>query len=227
MPRILLADDDEELCSMLGAYLSAEGYQTEVAHDGNAALNKAVTQSFDVIVLDIMMPGIDGLEVLRQLRGHKETPVLMLTARGEDVDSVIGLEMGADDYLAKPCNPRVLSARIRAVLRRAETRRERNVVQTLILDDLVLQTGSRTVTCGEVPVQLTGAEFSILEILARDAGHVVARGELSERALGRALGRFDRSLDMHLSKLRQKLGPRPSGEDRIKTVRGAGYLFVV
>ena len=227
MPRILLADDDEELCAMLSAYLGAEGYQIELAHDGDSALAKAVAQSFDVIVLDIMMPRLDGLEVLRQLRGHKSTPVLMLTARGEDADSVIGLEMGADDYLAKPCNPRVLSARIRAVLRRAESRRDRHVAHTLTLDDLVLQTGSRTVARNGAPVQLTGAEFSILEILARDAGRVVARAELSERALGRALGRFDRSLDMHLSKLRQKLGPRPSGEDRIKTVRGAGYLFVI
>jgi len=227
MPRILLADDDEELCSMLGAYLGAEGYQIEFAHDGDSALAKAMEESFDVVVLDIMMPGMDGLEVLRTLRDRKATPVLMLTARGEDVESVIGLEMGADDYLAKPCNPRVLSARIRAVLRRAESRRERNVAHTLTLDDLVLQTGSRTVSRDGAPVQLTGAEFSILEILARDAGQVVARAELSERALGRALGRFDRSLDMHLSKLRQKLGPRPSGEERIKTVRGAGYLFVV
>lgn len=227
MPKILLVDDDEELCSMLGAYLGAEGFQIELAHDGVSALTKALAQNFDVIVLDIMMPGMDGLEVLRALRRQKETPVLMLTARGEDVESVIGLEMGADDYLAKPCNPRVLSARIRAVLRRAESRRERNVAHTLVLDDLTLLTGSRTVSRGGVMVQLTGAEFSILEILAREAGQVVGRMELSERALGRPLGRFDRSLDMHLSKLRQKLGPRPGGEDRIKTVRGAGYLLVV
>ena len=227
MPKILLVDDDEELCSMLGAYLGAEGFQIELAHDGVSALAKALAQNFDVIVLDIMMPGMDGLEVLRSLRRQKETPVLMLTARGEDVESVIGLEMGADDYLAKPCNPRVLSARIRAVLRRAESRRERNVAHTLVLDDLTLLTGSRTVSRGGVMVQLTGAEFSILEILAREAGQVVGRMELSERALGRPLGRFDRSLDMHLSKLRQKLGPRPGGEERIKTVRGAGYLLVV
>ena len=227
MPKILLADDDEELCAMLGAYLAAEGYQIALVHDGESALARAVAESFDLIVLDIMMPGIDGLKVLRELRARKETPVLMLTARGEDVESVIGLEMGADDYLAKPCNPRVLSARIRAVLRRAENRRERNVAQTMSFDDLVLQTGSRTVSRGGQPVPLTGAEFSILEVLARDAGHVVARGELSERALGRTLGRFDRSLDMHLSKLRQKLGPRPNGDERIKTVRGAGYLLAI
>ena len=227
MPRILLADDDEELCSMLGAYLAAEGYQIDLAHDGDSALATALAESFDVVVLDIMMPGMHGLKVLRALRARKETPVLMLTARGEDVESVIGLEMGADDYLAKPCNPRVLSARIRAILRRAESRRERNVAQTLTCDDLVLQTGSRTVSRAGQPVQLTGAEFSILEVLARDAGHLVPRAELSERALGRALGRFDRSLDMHLSKLRQKLGPRPNGDERIKTVRGAGYLLTI
>jgi len=227
MPKILLVDDDEELCSMLGAYLGAEGYLIDLAHDGESALGKATAENFDVIVLDIMMPGMDGLQVLRTLRDRKATPVLMLTARGEDVESVIGLEMGADDYLAKPCNPRVLSARIRAVLRRAESRRERNVAHTLTFDNLVLQTGSRTVSRDGELVQLTGTEFSILETLARDAGHIVPRAELSERALGRTLGRFDRSLDMHLSKLRQKLGPRPNGEERIKTVRGAGYLFVV
>ena len=212
---------------MLGNYLGAEGYQIETAHDGSSALVLALAQNYDAIVLDIMMPGKDGLDVLRELRSHKATPVLMLTARGDDADSVIGLEMGADDYLAKPCNPRVLSARINAVLRRAESRRKRNVAQTLNLDDLMLHTGSRTATVKGSSVQLTGAEFSILEILARDAGRVVPRAELSERALGRTLGRFDRSLDMHLSKVRHKLGPRPSGEERIKTVRGAGYIFIV
>ena len=227
MTRLLLADDDEELCTMLSAYLSAEGYQTAVAHDGEAALAIATAEDFDLIVLDVMMPGKDGLQVLRELHRRKPTPVLMLTARGEDADSVVGLEMGADDYLAKPCNPRVLSARIRAVLRRAESRSEQSLAHTLTLGDLVLQTGSRTVSCGEENVQVTGAEFSILEVLVREAGRIVSRTELSERALGRPLGRFDRSLDMHLSKLRHKLGLLPGGDERIKTVRGAGYQYVL
>ena len=227
MPRILLADDDEELCALLSAYLSAEGFETATAHTGDAALARLGAEKFDLLVLDVMMPGKDGFAVLRELRRQESLPVLMLTARGEDVDSIIGLELGADDYLAKPCNPKVLAARLRALLRRAENLSQRAEVVTLTVDDLVLQTGSRLVTRGGEPVRLTGAEFSILEILVRAAGRVVPRGELSEKALGRALGRFDRSLDMHLSKLRQKLGPLANGAERIKTVRSAGYQYVV
>ncbi len=222
MARVLLADDDIELCEMLADYLGGEGFEVELAHDGQAALDLARARPYDLLVLDVMMPGLNGFDVLRGLRAVSALPVLMLTARGEDVDSIVGLELGADDYLAKPCNPRVLVARMRAILRRAEARRE---AATVGLDDLVLHTGTRTVACGGRPVPVTGAEFSVLEVLLREAGRVVAKAELCERALGRKLSRYDRSLDMHISSLRRKLGPPPDGEERIRTVRGVGYLY--
>jgi DNA-binding response OmpR family regulator len=230
MTRILLADDDTELCQMLKEYLEAEGYSVDTAHDGEAALVRAGAGEFDLIVLDVMMPRRNGFDVLREIRAHASTPVLMLTARGDDVDSVVGLELGADDYLSKPCNPRVLSARIRAVLRRTEPARSEGEAtgagEQIALEDLLLNTGARTVACGGKPLELTSTEFSVLEVLLRDAGRVVPKAELSERALGRKLARFDRGLDMHVSNLRRKLGPFSSGEERIKTVRGIGYQYV-
>ncbi|MGB0126345.1 MAG: response regulator transcription factor [Rhodocyclaceae bacterium] len=230
MTRILLADDDTELCQMLKEYLEAEGYSVDTAHDGEAALVRAGEGEFDLIVLDVMMPRRNGFDVLREIRAHASTPVLMLTARGDDVDSVVGLELGADDYLSKPCNPRVLSARIRAVLRRSEPARSEGGAagagEQIELEDLLLNTGARTVACGGKALELTSTEFSVLEVLLRDAGRVVPKAELSERALGRKLARFDRGLDMHVSNLRRKLGPFSSGEERIKTVRGIGYQYV-
>ena len=229
MNRILLADDDVELCDMLKQYLEIEGFQVGMVHDGKAALSQAQTGDYDLIVLDVMMPQLNGFDVLRELRRESLMPVLMLTARGEDVDSIIGLELGADDYLPKPCNPRVLVARIRAVLRRAQsqTQHDEETVppETLKLGDLEIQTGSRTVTRDGEPVAMTSTEYSVLEVLFREAGHVISKAELSERALGRALTRYDRSIDMHLSSLRKKLGPLASGEERIKTVRGIGYQY--
>jgi len=230
MARILLADDDVELCTMLQQYLQAEGFSVDTAHDGEAALAKAAAGGFDLIVLDVMMPGKNGFDVLRELRAHALTPVLMLTARGDDIDSVLGLELGADDYLGKPCNPRVLSARIRAVLRRSEPHSqegESGAAETLQIGDLTLHTGARSVRSGDRPVELTSTEFGVLEALLREAGHVVSKSSLSERALGRRLASFDRSLDMHVSNLRRKLGALPGGEERIKTIRGAGYQYVV
>ncbi len=229
MARILLADDDAELCAMLSEYLAAEGFEVTTAHDGDEALARARSGDFDLIVLDVMMPRRNGFDVLRELRAHVLTPVLMLTARGEDVDSIVGLELGADDYLAKPCNPRVLVARIRAILRRAEPAQEAGggAVELLQVGDVVLHGGARTVQCSGQPAALTSTEFGILETLLREAGRVVPKGEISERVLGRRLGRFDRSLDMHVSNLRHKLGPFADGEERIKTVRGVGYQYVV
>jgi two-component system response regulator CpxR len=230
MTRILLADDDIELCQMLKEYLVAEGFAVETAHDGESALERAIAGDLDLVVLDVMMPRRNGFDVLRALRLHASTPVLMLTARGDDVDSVVGLELGADDYLSKPCNPRVLTARIRAVLRRAEPQKGGSgavgAAEEISLGDLVLHTGARTVTCGGQPVVLTSTEFSVLDTLVREAGRVVPKGELSERSLGRRLARFDRSLDMHVSNLRRKLGRSPAGEERIKTIRGLGYQYV-
>lgn len=224
MASILLADDDIELCEMLTQYLAAEGFAVEAVHDGDAALARAGSGHFDLLVLDVMMPRKNGFDVLRELRTRALTPVLMLTARDEDVDSIIGLELGADDYLAKPCNPRVLVARIRAVLRRAES--VSPVTETLRFDDLEMHTGSRSVRCQDRTVDMTSTEYTVLAVLLRHAGQVVAKTDLSDLALGRKLTRYDRSLDMHVSSLRRKLGPRPDGEERIKTVRGVGYQFV-
>jgi DNA-binding response OmpR family regulator len=227
--HILLADDDVELTGMLNQYLVAEGFTVDSAHDGEAALAKARSGNFDLMVLDVMMPRMNGFDVLRALRAHSLMPVLMLTARDEDVDSIIGLELGADDYLPKPCNPRVLVARIRAILRRAGSNAggaaENGTPQTLTLGDLEMHTGTRRVSCGGHVIAMTSTEYSVLEALLREAGHVVGKAELSERALGRKLARYDRSLDMHVSSLRKKLGPLPGGEERIKTVRGVGYQY--
>jgi two-component system response regulator CpxR len=224
MAGILLADDDVELCEMLTQYLVAEGFAVEAVYDGETALARAGSGRFDLLVLDVMMPRKNGFDVLRELRVHAQTPVLMLTARDEDVDSIIGLELGADDYLAKPCNPRVLVARIRAVLRRAES--PSPVTETLRFDDLEMHTGSRSVRCLDRAIAMTSTEYTVLEVLLRHAGQVVAKTELSDLALGRKLTRYDRSLDMHVSSLRRKLGVRPGGEERIKTVRGVGYQFI-
>lgn len=229
MSRILLADDDVELSEMLTQYLAAEGFTVETANDGDTALAKAQAGNYDLVILDVMMPRLNGLDVLRTLRTKSLIPVLMLTARGEDVDSIVGLELGADDYLAKPCNPRVLVARIRAILRRAEdtttSGAEHGAPQTLTLGDLEMHTGTRRVSCRGESIALTSTEYTVLEVLLREAGHVVSKTNLSERALGRKLTRYDRSLDMHVVSLRKKLGPLDSGEDRIKTVRGVGYQY--
>ena len=230
VPRLLLADDDTELCEMLVEYLTAEGFALEVVHDGVAALERARAGGLDLLVLDVMMPGLGGLDVLRELRRDSMLPVLMLTARGDDVDSIVGLELGADDYVPKPCNPRVLVARIRAVLRRAGqdpgTEAERRpALDCLQVGDLEMQCAARRLNRSGQPVKLTSTEFSVLEVLLRSAGEVVGKELLSQQALGRPLARYDRSLDMHISNLRRKLGPAVDGADRIETVRGVGYLY--
>ncbi len=229
MNRILLADDDVELCRMLEQYLEFEGFKVSATHDGESALDQARTGDYDLVVLDLMMPQINGFDALRELRKDSLVPVLMLTARSEDVDSIIGLELGADDYLAKPCNPRILVARVRAILRRSKSQErggeESAPPEILKIDDLEVQTGSRTVALHGRPIAMTSTEYSVLEVLLREAGHVVTKAELSERALGRELTRYDRSIDMHLSSLRKKLGPFANGEERIKTVRGVGYQY--
>jgi two-component system response regulator CpxR len=224
--RVLLADDDEELCEMLGAYLLREGFAVDFAHDGDAALDKVLTGDYDLVVLDVMMPRRDGFEVLRRLRREMLIPVLMLTARGGDVDSIVGLELGADDYLPKPCNPRVLAARMRAVLRRAGAdAQEDDGSSDIGIGDIELQRSARRVRQNGEPVDLTSTEFSVLAVLLQSAGRVVGKEALSEQALGRKLTRYDRSLDMHISNLRRKLGPLPDGDERIQTVRGVGYLY--
>ena len=225
MARILLADNDIELSDMLVDYLSEEDFEVDVAHDGDAALTKALANPYDLLILDVMMPNRNGFDVLRELRAQSLLPVLMLTARGDDVDSIVGLELGADDYLAKPSNPRVLVARIRAILRRAESHNTNERADQIALDDIVMHPRSRTVVCNNAPVSMTSTEFSVLDVLLREAGNIVTKATLSERALGRKLSRYDRSLDMHVSNLRRKLGPQSDGQERIKTVRGVGYIY--
>lgn len=228
MPRLLLADDDHDFCALLQRYFSAEGFEVELAHAGEQALAAALAEDFDLIVLDIMMPGINGLEVLRRLRARKTTPVLMLTALGEDSDSILGFEQGADDYLGKPCNLQVLLARVKALLRRSEvTAGSQQDDQGLLrIGDLTMNTRAHSVLCADQLLDLTSTEFAILEVLLRQAGQVVTKADLSERVLRRSLGRFDRSLDMHISNLRQKLGALPGGEERIRTIRGIGYQYL-
>lgn len=230
MNRLLVVDDDIELCAMLQEYLEGESFRVDMAHDGDAALEKALADPYDLVVLDVMMPRRNGFDVLRELRAYSNTPVLMLTARGDDVDSIVGLELGADDYLTKPCNPRVLVARIRAILRRVANETDTGRVtdgERLRLGDIELHPGARSVLRHGEPVALTSTEYSVLEVLLRTAGEVVTKAELSERALDRELTRYDRSLDMHVSNLRRKLGPLDDGSERIQTVRGVGYLYTV
>lgn len=225
MSRLLIADDDVDLCALLQAYLGAEGFDVSTANDGLIALEMATTGQFDLVILDVMMPGKDGLEVLKLLRRRQLTPVLMLTARGEDADSITGLELGADDYLAKPCNPQVLVARIRAILRRAEAI-ETTPSVVLTVGDVSLNQHSRRLQRGDDIIALTSTEFSVIEVLLRHAGSPVTKADLSREALGRELGRYDRALDMHISNLRQKLGAYTDGSERIVTVRGSGYQYV-
>ena len=231
MSRILVIDDDTELCELLADYLKPEGFQITLVHDGEQGLRRAVSEAggYDLIVLDIMLPGMNGFEVLQRLRSQLDTPVLMLTARDEEVDRIVGLEMGADDYLPKPFNPRELIARARAILRRTRDRHERGPVssspETISVGDIEMDTGSRIVRRNGEKVELTSVEFGCLEMLLRAAGHVVTREQLAEGVLGRSLSAFDRSVDVHLSSLRKKLGHRFGELERIKTVRGAGYVY--
>jgi two-component system, OmpR family, response regulator CpxR len=219
--HILLVDDDAELCSLLVEFLEREGFTVECAHEGLHGLEMAVKPGVDLVVLDVMLPGIDGFEILRRLRPRSPVPVMMLTARGEDVDRIVGLDLGADDYLPKPFNPRELVSRIRAILRRYEPR-PAPVPGRLESDGIFLDAGRREVSVRGEPVDLTTFEFDILEVLLRSAGRVISRDELMETFYNRKATAFDRSIDMHISHLRKKLGEEGN---RIKTIRGVGYQF--
>jgi DNA-binding response OmpR family regulator len=224
---ILIIDDDTELCELVTEYLEDEGLDVDSVHNGVAGVERCQTDEPDLVILDVMLPGLGGFAVLSKIRETSRVPVIMLTARGEEVDRIVGLEMGADDYLPKPFNPRELVARIRAILRRTAGTAEPGDESAMVtVGDLKMDIGSRQVGCSAGEVDLTGAEFAVLETLVRAAGTVVSRDELSRRALGRRASAFDRSLDVHLSNLRRKLGPLPGGGERIKTVRGVGYLYV-
>lgn len=224
--QVLLIDDDRELCQMLAEYLGADGYGVDAVHDGEAGVAAARHGAAGIVVLDITLPGLDGFEVLRQIRTFSRVPILMLTARGDDVDRIVGLELGADDYLPKPFNPRELSARLRAILRRAGGGTDGSAGRHLVAGDLTLDAGARTLRRGDAPLALTSTEFAIAELLLRAAGNVVTRDTLSEQVLGRRLTPFDRSLDTHVSNLRRKLGPGPDGSPLIRTIRGRGFVLV-
>jgi two-component system, OmpR family, response regulator CpxR len=224
--RILVIDDDVELCSLVSEYLRPEGFQVECVHDGRSGLTRALSGDFLIAVLDVMLPGMNGFDVLRRIRDTSKLPVLLLTARGEDVDRIVGLEIGADDYLPKPFNPRELVARIRAVLRRTQGQGEATVPDVIRVGDVELDPATRTVHHQGKPVELTSVEFGLLQVLLREAGRVVTREALVDEVLGRKFSPFDRSIDMHVSKIRKKLGDSDNG-DHIKTIRGTGYIFAL
>jgi DNA-binding response OmpR family regulator len=228
MSRVLIIDDDQGLVSLLQRFLQNEGFQVFSVFDHHAGLDAALNGEYDVVILDVMLPGGSGFELLKSLRAQSRVPVILLTARGEAVDRILGLEIGADDYVPKPFDPRELVARIRAVLRRAqESHNDASGEESLTVGDISLSLLSRTTLCNSVPVELTGAEFNMLELLLRRAGMVVTREELAQAALGRPLSAFDRSVDVHVSRLRKKLGSVPGGEERIRPVRGIGYFYAL
>jgi DNA-binding response OmpR family regulator len=224
--RVLIVDDDRELCQMLTEYLDAEHFDVKSVHDGGDALTALQNNDFDILILDVMLPGISGFDLLRKLGASYSTPILMLTARGDDVDRIVGLELGADDYLSKPFNPRELVARIRAVLRRATNRVSRSgAPDQLVVGPIVLNTGTHQVHVSQKLVPLTGAELRVLELLMRSAGQVISRESMTEQALGRKLVAYDRSIDTHISNLRRKLELETGRNPEIKNVRGAGYTL--
>jgi two-component system response regulator CpxR len=223
--RVLLVDDDRELCQMLTEYLEAEHFDVKSVHDGSDALDELKVNDFEILILDVMLPSVGGFDVLRELGASYDTPILMLTARGDDVDRIVGLELGADDYLSKPFNPRELVARIRAILRRSSSRPRGGIPDEITVGPIVLNTGTHQVRVADQPAALTGAEFRVLELLMRSAGQVISRESITEQALGRKLVPYDRSIDTHISNLRRKLGLETGRNPEIKNVRGSGYTL--
>jgi len=227
--RLLVIDDDVELCELLAEYLQPEGFRIDTLHSGAEAVEKALSRDYALIVLDVMLPGLRGFEVLKKIRASSRVPVIMLTARGEDVDRILGLEIGADDYLPKPFNPRELSARIHAVLRRTTTAPPESAQEEerFSLGDLELRPASRLALRQGRELDLTSVEFDLLKTFLTFPGIVLLRDNLARGVLGRDLAPFDRSIDVHVSNLRRKLGPAPDGNERIKAIRGAGYLYAL
>lgn len=227
MNRILMIDDDVELCELLIDYLTQEDFGVEAVNEPLIGVDRALSGEHDLIVLDVMMPGLNGFEVLRRIRASSRIPVLMLTARGDDVDRIVGLEIGADDYLPKPFNSRELVARIRAILRRSELQAV-SAVKTpasIKVADITLYPRTRSVERSGQHVDLTSVEFSLLEVLMASAGQVITRDDLVRKSMGRENSAYDRSVDVHISSLRRKLGQAVDGTDRIKTIRTVGYLY--
>ncbi|NDU92431.1 MAG: response regulator transcription factor [Ferrovum sp.] len=226
MVKVLLIDDDVELVEMLKEYLEREDVQVTAAYDGEQGLAELAVTNHDIVVLDVMMPRLNGLETLRRIRMKSWVPVLMLTARGDDTDRIVGLELGADDYVAKPCTPRELTARIRAILRRTQTNTGEEVLPVLEAGHLRIWPTQRRAEWNGTPLELTSTEFNLLEILVRNAGQAVSKKKLSELGLGRPLARFDRSIDVHMSKIRSKLGTLSDGRSHIYTDYRQGYRFI-
>lgn len=233
MEKILIIDDDRDLCELLSEYLGVEGFGVDAAHDGRTGIERMESQRYHLVVLDVMLPGgRSGFRVLQEIRAKSDTPVLMLTARGDDVDRIVGLEMGADDYLAKPFNPRELLARIRAILRRTvpadhEMAGGGRKSSHYMVGDVNLDEGRRMVIANGRAVDLTAMEFDLLAMLLRHAGRVVSREALARDVLDRSLSAYDRSIDVHISKLRKKLAQENCGTDLIRAIRGVGYLYVL
>jgi len=225
MARVLIIDDDVELCRLLAERLSSEDFSIEAIHNGQRGLERVLSQDYALVILDLMLPGMKGLDVLRHVRERSAVPVLILTARGEDVDRILGLEIGADDYLPKPFNPRELIARIHAILRR--THYANKGTAPLVVEDIRLDRTAREAWVNKKRIDLTSVEFSLLETLLHHAGQVVTREHLTEAVLGRKLGPLDRVIDVHVSNVRRKLVHASDAGERIKAIRGSGYLFVV
>jgi len=227
MTKVLLIDDDRELTGLLVEYLAEEGFDARAIDDPRLGLQEAISNSYEIVILDVMMPRINGIDVLQRIRKTSSIPVLMLSARGENVDRIAGLNLGADDYVSKPCSPGEIVARLRAIMRRLNRGGETNLGADLVqAGDLILSPATRSAEWKGRPLDLTGAEFNLLEVLVRNAGQLVSKSEISRRALGRALTPFDRGIDVHISSIRQKLGLRSDGQSWIRTVRGQGYQLV-
>lgn len=229
LQRILLIDDDTELCALLKEYLADEGFDVETCHEGRSGLEQSLSQKHDLIILDVMLPGCNGFQVLKQIRKHSDVPVLMLTARGDEVDRIVGLEIGADDYLGKPFNPRELVARMRAVFRRTQPPDSDPGAAVepsrWCVDDIELECNTRRVFKQGQDIDLTAVEFNLLKVLLQSAGTVVSREELNQAVLGRIYSPYDRSIDVHISKLRKKIGEKVGQAERIQAIRGEGYLY--
>ena len=221
--RVLLIDDDAELCGLVTRFMAGEGFEVDSATSGRHGVVRALSGDYKLILLDVMMPGMNGFDVLRRIRAESRIPVLMLTAKGDTLDRVLGLEMGADDYLPKPFDPPELAARVRAILRRARLQPEDQA--TIVVADVELDTDTRTVRKKGIVIDLTTVEFDLLAALVRAAGSTVSREDLARDVLGREFSPFDRSIDTHVCNLRKKIGLLEDGTERIKGVRGAGYLY--
>jgi DNA-binding response OmpR family regulator len=228
MNHVLLIDDDTELVGMLSEYLEQEGFAVACAHDGVAGAREALSGRYAIAILDVMMPALNGIDTLRRIRAQSRIPVLMLTGRGDDADRILGLELGADDYVTKPCTPRELTARVRAILRRTHDAQPAGGTGSVVhaVGKLTVLPEQRRATWDGAVLELTSTEFNLLEVLARHAGRPVSKGELSEQGLGRPLARFDRNIDVHLSSLRHKLGMLEDGRSPLQTVYRLGYQLI-